>query len=117
MTKQVTKKLFAFIIVIMMFSFFTEFAKGQNKKPPPATGYACNCGVHGYGCQGNHQCINYCTMRCEYVAVKITDDKITFPDKKLDLKSNISAVSKLEWNTLDEKEMQKELNATAKLTH
>lgn len=36
--------------------------KGEIKNS--LVGYFCKCGLHGYGCNGNHNCINFCVTWC-----------------------------------------------------
>ena len=63
MKSQTTKKLFAFIIV-MMFLSLTQFAFAQKKC---RTCYDCLCGARGYGCTTN-ACKTYCAAVCNLLA-------------------------------------------------
>ncbi|MFV8324976.1 hypothetical protein [Flavobacterium sp. ZS1P14] len=76
MKTQTSKKLFAFIITVMMFSGFTQFASAQkgcnDKHPCPSGGmcinkrcvWFCQCNLRGYGCSGNPDCISFCRSYC-----------------------------------------------------
>jgi hypothetical protein len=82
MKTQTSKKLFAFIITVMMFSGFTQFTSAQkgcnDKHPCPSGGicinkrcvWFCNCSVRGYGCSGSPDCISFCRSYCPISFVK-----------------------------------------------
>jgi hypothetical protein len=89
-----SKNLLAFISTVTVFFCLASFSFAQASNDPkhnltdtglniPAKpqissyGYFCRCGVHGYGCNGNHSCINYCTMRCNVFAMNDNKEEVT----------------------------------------
>src|SRR5258708_5117781 len=83
MKSQTTKRLFAFIIVMLSLSL-TQFAFAQKCNPSypcpagyncaggkckPAT-YYCQCASRGWGCGGDAACVYYCSYYCGSVLEK-----------------------------------------------
>ena len=72
MKSQTTKKLFAFIIIMMFFSL-TQLANAQVHPDlnGGGGGYFCYCANIKVGCRGNVNCVVFCTTACKPKTIKI----------------------------------------------
>ena len=105
---EILTKPFAFIATVIMFSFIPNTALAQTiKSKATAGGYFCNCGVHGYGCKGNHACINYCTTKCGFAFSRKSncDPETTVNSIAVIDTEKQKRMYRLEWNLKGENEV------------